>query len=303
LILFVLCAATLTACSSRPGITPVRTAFNRGAYHFSQGNLDAAIHEYRQAVRNEPSDAQARFNLALALEAKARRVESEKQQALRRQAEDTYQQLLDHHPDHLRGNVNLAALQAERDNFDAARQRLRRMMQVYPDHPLPRTALAAHHLERDELSRAVALLQKAKRLDPAGVRLNMLLGRAYAKQGALDRAVEAYRRALETDPEDLATLLALAKVQKRRGAIGDAIASLRQMLLIDADHWHAHRILAGLLQRRGDWAAAAEHWRRARQLDHQRPNRKPRPDYNARLQSLYQKLAARSKPDRRAATE
>ena len=280
------------ACSSNNGITPVRTAFNRGAYHFSKQNYDAAIHHYRKAVRNNPGAHRARFNLALTLETKARQVDApDKQARLQDEAQQVYHALLNRRPDHLRGNVNLAAIEYEQGQTKAARKRLQRMIEAYPNHPLPRTALAAHLIERDALAEAGRLLKQAARLDPAGVRVHMLKGRLHRKQGKLAAAAKAYQKALKTSPSDLAAWLALAEVQLERGRLKRARAALERVLLIDPEHWRAHLRLATVLRRAGEVAGAADHLRRAQRLDHQRPRDMPPPDYAGRLQALYQKLA------------
>ncbi|MGE0705687.1 MAG: tetratricopeptide repeat protein, partial [Vicinamibacterales bacterium] len=60
-------AALFAGCASK-GITPVHTAFNKGVYFQSTGDTDAAIAEYRSALRENPDDYRARFNLAVAIE-------------------------------------------------------------------------------------------------------------------------------------------------------------------------------------------------------------------------------------------
>ena len=66
-----ICVVGLTLIGCRGGaggVTPIRTAFNKGVYQHSQGNHEAAIAEYREALEEDETDHRARFNLAMALE-------------------------------------------------------------------------------------------------------------------------------------------------------------------------------------------------------------------------------------------
>ena len=291
-----LLTALAGACETNRGITPVRTAFNRGAYHFSHRRYDAAIHEYRRAIETNPDDMRARFNLGVALETKAQQTNGKERQRLRGRAERVYRAMLERAPEHLRGNINLAALEYESGQRDAALARLRRMLEAHPNRAMPRTALAAHLMRQEQFEEARKSLETARQLEPASARVNTLLGELHARRGALASSAAAYRRALKTDPADLAALLALAQVQTRRDQPDKALAALRRVLLIDPDHWTAHLRTARLLEDRGDLAAAAHHLQRARELDHQRAGDHPRPDYARRLRKLYATLADRTLP-------
>ena len=120
----ILCLAALfaTACGHR-GVTPIRSHFNQGVYHYSKGAYDAAISEYRLALEEDAGDWRARFNLAEALEARATRLElggePEEAEALRREAEEHYVRILADDPGNLRASVNLAARERQRGDAGA----------------------------------------------------------------------------------------------------------------------------------------------------------------------------------------
>ncbi len=291
----VLAAGLLFGCGG--GVSPIRTAFNRGVYHFSHGRYDQAIHEYRSALRTDPEDKQARFNLALALEAKARQTEGAERKRLRKEAAAAYRKVIDQDSDHLRANVNLATLTAERGDVTAAKKRLRRVADAHPHSALPWTALAVVQKREGKTERAIKTLRKAVDRDAASVRANMLLGDLLADVDKLQEAVDAYKQALKTDSSDLATLISLGRTQRRLGRLPDAAATLRQALLIDPDSWSAHLQLAKVRRRQKRYAEAARHYRRARALDHQRPTDRSRPDYAGRLRKIYQALLAQTKSE------
>ena len=275
---------------NRGGITPIQTAFNRGVYHYSIGQYDEAIHEYRKQLRQSPNDQRARFNLAVALEAKARTVEGEAATRLRDEARTEYGGVLQRDPAHLRANINLAALEYERGQGKAAIQRLEQTIERHPRVVLPRTALAAIHLQQSDMATAEEILNAALRIDPASADANMLLGDCLKVQGRLEDAAGAYRRALNTNKEDVASLMALAKLEAQRKNRREALALLQRLLYVDRDHWEAHLMVAEVARSDGQLQRAAYHLWTSQTLDHQRPPGTTTPDYAIRLRELYRQL-------------
>lgn len=301
----------IAACGHR-GVTPIRTHFNKGVYHYAQGDYDDAISEYRLALEEQPGDYRARFNLAVALEAKATRLEragtGAEAEELRREAEEHYRALLSERPHDLRASVNLAARELERGDVAAAEARLRAAMERYPRSALPRVALAAHRLQQTagDPAAAVELLEQALRLDPANVDANMLLGHAYealARAGQRDhpdpdllgRARKAYRRALEHAPSDLVTLMALARLERLAGEPEQAGQWLRRALYVQPDLLEAHLLLAEILDAQDDLEGATFHLWRSRQLEDERWPRLAPEEYTRRLLDLYRRLAERER--------
>ncbi len=303
----------LAGCGHR-GITPVRTHFNKGAYHYSKGDHDAALSEYRLALEEDAGDWRARFNLAEVLEAQATRLELAAEpglaEELRREAEEHYLRLLADDPGHLRSAVNLAARERQQGDAAAAESRLRTTILAHPRSALPRVALAVHLLRvgdpasRDE---AIALLEEALRRDPANTDANMLLGHAYAAMASsagsaedpnrelLDRAREAYRQGLEHHPSDLAMLLALARLEGTAGKPGDAEHYLRRALYVNPELPNAHRMLSEVMEAQGELEGATFHLWRARQLEDEQAPELAAEEYRRRLLDLYRRLAERER--------
>ena len=66
--LAVLAVAILAGCG---GYTPIEKSFNKAAYMYSDGNYQAAIDEYQNAIAEDENDLRAYFNLGMAYEALA----------------------------------------------------------------------------------------------------------------------------------------------------------------------------------------------------------------------------------------
>jgi len=292
--ILLLAVASATACFGGGGVIPIRTAFNKGVYHYSAGEYDEAISEYREALRDDPNDYRARFNLAMALEAKAGTLPAAKadEAALfRRDAETEYRTLLERKPGDLRASINLSAIEYARGQHDAAKARLEATIERYPDVALPRTALATHLINERKPAEALAVLEGALAIDPASLEANMLAGDAERKLGKFDAARRYYKKGLRRESDDLATLLALARLDDQTGRFEDAIQWLDRLLYIDPDHREAHLLAAHCHEQRGAFELAVEHLWWARRIAGGTP--KQDREISAQLVELYRRLLER----------
>ncbi len=310
LVLGLLCAG----CFHR-GVTPIRTHFNKGVYHYAEGALDAAISEYRLALDEDTRDHRARFNLAEALETKALALDGEgageRAEHLRQEAEDHYEALLADAPGHLRASVNLAAREYHTGDSSAAEDRLRAALTRHPHSALPRVALAAHRLSSNQPAarhEAIDLLEEALRQDPTNVDANVLVGHALSRQAMdesgsaeidpelIGRARAAFRRALELSADDVGALMALARLERRAGRHADALPWLRRALYIYPDLIEAHLELSEILATRGDLEEATLHLWQSRQLEDATRPQLTSEQYQQRLLELYRRLTEREQP-------
>ena len=297
-------ALLTTACFKR-GVTPIRTQFNQGVYHYSTGDYQAAISAYRLAVEEHAGDHRARFNLAEALEAQATQLELDDQpdeaEALRREAEEHYRELLAGDPGHLRANVNLAAREIGTGDPSGGEARLRSAIERHPRSALPRVALAAHRLAADEpvsIREAITLLEAAVDRDQRNVDANVLLGHAYAaleRHGASEadlvaNARDAYDLALSQEPADVGALLGLARLERRAGSPDRAQSYARRALYVLPDLLEAHLMLAEMLDETGKLEEATAHYWRSRQLENTAHPRLTPDEYRRRLLDLYRRL-------------
>ncbi len=308
------------------GVSPVRTSFNKGVYHYSRGNLDEAIAEYRLALEENEGDRHARFNLAVALEAKARRhrqeEDSETAEKLERQAENEYRALVEENPEFLRAIVNLAACEYDLGQRDAAAARLAAAIERFDGAALPHVALATQEFRtlRGEASLGTASRAAFESLlkridagldrDPASIQGNMLRGdvhaelarrarSSFARTSALGMDAEthvsaaraSYEKALLREPSDIATLLALGRLEKEERSWAVAATFFERVSFIDPDHFEARLSLSEVLTRMGDLEGATYNLWRARALDRPRNPRLSPQEYGRRLVSLYEKLA------------
>lgn len=283
---WLLVAVAAAGCFGGPGVTPIRTPFNRGVWHHENGDPDAAIAQYRLALAEDQHDVRARFNLAVALEECSHRRQPA-DPALAAEAEQQYARVLVDDPDNLRALVNLAAIERDRGDVEAARRRLLQARASAPAVALPCTALAVLQQSTGDVVAAEASLHEAIAREPLDFAANLQLGRLLAAAGRRDEARAAFAAARRREPDSVDALLALAELEAAADRSGEALALVEQALLQDDRCFAAHRLAAELCERRGRLEQAVFHAWQARDLDPELP---PRFDHRAQLRRLYERL-------------
>ena len=309
------------------GITPIQTSFNKGVYHYSGGSYDEAIAEFKEALDENPQDYRSRFNLAVALEAKAESggvgEGAVTSTALRKEAEAEYLEILRQRPQDIKAQVNLSACEYDQGEIEKSKKRLRDAMDQHPRLALPVIALSARLLleaqklevgsgERQKLiEETLQLLEVALDRDPSSVEANMLYGethiliarshvedqgntenggRSEKVKSHLDKARKAFTRAMHKEHLDIAILMQLSQLEIFSGNDEEAIPWLQNVLFIDPDHYEAHLLLANIFEKQGDLEDATWHLWTARRLEDIKKPRVPPTEYKRRLLRLYQQL-------------
>lgn len=177
-------------------------------------NLPAAVTHARAALRLFPHYAEARYNLAVALD----------------DSNDTagaiqeYRRLLDQLGTQTDFRLRRASTSA-RLGFALARTGrpgeatayLREATRLDPGEPMPFVNLGVALLEQRQIQEAQDALEQAVRLDPSMVDAHYNLGAAYLAGGRPLEAVRAYEAALRLRPGDPQTAAALARAKQMAG--------------------------------------------------------------------------------------
>ena len=296
-LLGVVVALTTAGClGNGRGITPIRTAFNKGVYLQGQGNLEAARDMYLEALDEDVSDTRARFNLALVHESlAARATDDETRRRALSAADEAYETILRADPNHLRATVNRAARLADEGDPEAARQVLAQARAAHPGAALPIVATASLYLRFGEalgvaepVDRVLDLLEAAKRAQPKDPTTNWMLARVLIRRegpGDFDRARALLEDALERDPIDLGALRAMATLELAAERPRAAQTAAERLLFADPDHRAGHLIAGQAAEAQGDLERAAFHLHTARQLPPRSGD--PRLDITAALRRIY----------------
>ena len=177
-------------------------------------DFTAAVTHAREALRLFPGYAEARFNLAVALDELG-----ESTSAIRE-----YRTLLDElgRTDALRMrraviNARLGLALARSGRSAEATGYLQEAVRLDPDNAGVLTNLGGALLEQGRAQEAQQALARAVQLDPSSVDAHHNLGTAYLTGGRPLDAVRAYEAALRLQPGDPQTLAALARAKQMAG--------------------------------------------------------------------------------------
>jgi len=170
------------------------TGYNvEGVRLFEQGNQQAAIARFQEAVNNDPANADAYYNLARTFHSIGQ--QRGDAQALKH-AEMLYNQCLDAEADHVDCHRGLAVLLAEMGEPDKGFNLLKNWANRRPELAEPRIELARLYEEFGDIDTATKHLESALLVDHANPRAWAALGRMREQSGDYGQALANYQRAL-----------------------------------------------------------------------------------------------------------
>ncbi len=193
-----------------------------GVIAIQSGQFDAAVEWIGKALAIAPDDAEARFNLAVALNALGRRKDAIAQ----------YRRVVELNPAHADAHYNMAtalhALDQPRDAIACYRDAIA----ARPDFVNAHNNLGVLLQQYGQLDDAIASFARALSLAPAHAESHFNLANAHKQQGRLDDAVAGYRQALAIDPGFAEAMDNLGVALQERGALYDAVAWYRRALAL-----------------------------------------------------------------------
>lgn len=228
--------AVPTACSTNPD-TAKQKYFARAEQYSLEKKYDEAIVEYRSALQQDPSFAEARFKLAEAYVAKNDY----------RNAYPEYIRAADLKPDDLRIQARAGNMLLLGRRFEEARTRARTILQRDPSNLEALILLGNAVAGLGDLGSAVQIAERAVAASPArpGTRVN--LGALELARGNQREAEDAFTTAVRLAPKSLSAQLALANFYQHIGNLESAQAAFTRALALDPSDVRANRALAAFL--------------------------------------------------------
>jgi Tfp pilus assembly protein PilF len=214
-----------------------------GSKALDEGKYDAAAEAFAQAVKAEPNDYFAHFNLALAY-------------SYLNKDEDAiseYRRTLELQPGLYEAELNEGILLVRGKRADEAVPLLEHAVEQRPREFRPRFFLAQGYLETGSPAKAAEHFQIAVELDPKAAEAHLGLARALSRDEKLPEAEAEYRLAGELDPQFRASLLELGAQYDKRNRLSEAMAIYRQF----PENAAAQRRLGELLLDSKQYADAA----------------------------------------------
>jgi tetratricopeptide (TPR) repeat protein len=221
-----------TGCANYPA--PTESHFNRGVELYDQGKHALAIDQYKLALRKNPDDPFALYNLAVVYQ----------DQGKHKEATRLYKKILENTED-TNSRINLAALYYDRGDRDLAFKELDTAAKKNRDSAEP-LSVQGEYLEREgALEKATDNYIKALAIDDKHALTYFRLGRIYCKQEKPELCLEKLEQAALLAPKTPAYLEALATQNEKTNNNREAIHLLERASVLEPDR-------ADILVRLGD---------------------------------------------------
>ena len=202
-----------------------------------EGNLQAALDEYRKAAKAAPLDGSYHSSIASALVALGREEEALKE----------YREALELNPNDILARTSLAFLYHENGELEQALAELESALAVSPDDPFVRWFLAEYLIEAGNPQAALDHVEHALAVPGTlpDVRASLLITRGNALDALGDprSAIADYREALSIDGTLLEAWFQLAAVLENTGDVGGAVEAYRKVIELSGDEagWAEYR--------------------------------------------------------------
>lgn len=203
---------------------------NVGLAFWRQARLEEAAAQYRQALQYDPDSAETHSNLGLVLTAQGRTDEAIAQlsEAVR----------LD--PEFAGAHNNLGNALREAGRTQEAIARYEQAMRINPDYADPYNNLGgilAHEGRREE---AIVQFQAALRRDPQSVDARSNLALVLTELGKMDEAIGYFSEAVRLGPDQADVRINLANALRDDARLQEAIEQYEQVLRQDPESADAH---------------------------------------------------------------
>jgi len=227
-----------------------------GAALAEEGGFEAAVMNFKKAIRLEPDFLQAHLNLGYALF----------QQERYSEAEECFRNVMKFNPNSSLTHFRLADALRAQGKTDEAVEHYSRAVELNPND------LYAHHFlgialyEAGRLEEAIASFRNALDLKKDDPEAYLGLGDVYMAQGDPAQAIAYYLKAVKIKPDSAEACGNLGKALFKLGRIDQAAVYLARVLAINPDQVDAHLDLGMIMAMQGRFGEAEHHFRAALKL-------------------------------------
>ncbi len=172
--------------------------YQRGLAYNGIGQTEAAVNEYEQTLRTNPTHPEACHNLATIINNQAARLEEKRQFE---QAIQEYLKALRLEPDYGIVHFNLARNYYKTERYDEAMTHSRKAIETNPNLHQASQLLAEILLHQNRVEEAIKVLNDALNRQPDEAGLHFQFGRALSRKGDNPNAMAAYRKTIELQPD------------------------------------------------------------------------------------------------------
>lgn len=230
----------------------------RGQLQLRDGHPDQAIETLQTAIKSDPDNGIAHFNLGVAFD----------QQGNLQRAQGEWQQAARLRPDSPDPQRSLASLALRKDDMSMLQQAADELVRIQPTSPQGYVLRAVSFIRRGQVPKAEEDIHKAIEVAPANSAGFTVLGNLRLFQKRYDEAVTAYRLALDRDPGSAEALNGLMNTDLAQKQADKAIADANaQIAKVPASSAFYDLLGTVLFNNKKDLAGAEAAFTKAAELD------------------------------------
>jgi tetratricopeptide (TPR) repeat protein len=198
-----------TSVSMKPDATAIN---NLGVALTSKGRIDEALQYHKRAVRLEPRNAEAHYDIANILLS-----QDKLEQAVRE-----YEKALSINPKYAKAHGNLAVALSQQGRPDEAIEHFTEAVKIEPNNPHAHFNLASALADKGVVGEAIGHLRKTVELAPADIDARCKLAELLLQQGHTGQAIAEYEQTLKLDPNNQDAQLGLLKARDMQKGEGQS---------------------------------------------------------------------------------
>jgi tetratricopeptide (TPR) repeat protein len=172
----------------------------------SAETINAAIHEFEEIIRIDPTERQSFTMLG-----RLYRIKGD-----REKAEEIYKKLIDVEPSSEEGVTELARLHMESGDNKEAIALLEGFLKQRPDSDVALQLLGEVYSELQEYDKAADAYRRASELDPDDIEIKKSAAQALFLADQLDDSLKLYEQIAKAEPDDGIALLRLGQIYRRQ---------------------------------------------------------------------------------------
>lgn len=200
--------------------------FNAAVQAHQLGDIARAEQLYLEAIRRQPTNADAFSNLALIL----------MERGELNSAHHAIRQALAINPQLAAYWSLLGQIASKRNDYPAATAALTQAIRLSPMEPQLHYLLGCTLHEQSDQTSAILAYRRALEMKPGDPDVSNNLGIALQETGQLDKAIQAYREALQHQPQNVNASTNLGIALQTQGQFEQSLAAFQQSLRIAPDH-------------------------------------------------------------------
>jgi cellulose synthase operon protein C len=229
----------------------------RGEIQLRQSDINGAVDSFQQAIKNDPSNGVAHYQLGLAYEAQNNGA----------QAESELRQAVSLRPDITDAQRALANLQLQQGNFDGLAQTAEQIIQGAPNAPDGYLTRALAEINGKKYSAAEQDMRKAAEIAPASAAPYVQMGNLHQLQKQYAVAIKFYQQALDHDPASTDGLQGIMNAYLAQKQVDQAITVAKAQIAKTPNNSGFYDLLGTALFEKKDFGDADTAFHKSIELD------------------------------------